>query len=376
VVLNPEGGEMAPLVDPDGFKDAAKRFAKALNEHPVTSGGLPNYGTDVLINILNEAGGLPTRNFRSGQFEGAELVSGETLNEITTKRGGTVTHGCMGGCVIRCSGIYKAANGEYVSKWPEYETVWAWGPNCGIDDLDAIARIDRMCDDFGVDTIEIGTAMAVLMDGGLLEFGDARGAERLTAEIGAGTPMGRVLGSGTATCGKVFGVTRIPVVKGQSIPAYDPRSVKGLGVTYATTPMGADHTAGYATTANVLKVGGDVDALKPEGQVELSKNLQAATAAIDTAGLCLFVAFAALDIPDALPAVADMLTAKFGAQVTVDDIGALGAKVLGVERDFNERAGICAGADRLPDFFKWEKLPPHNTVFDVSDAELDTALNF
>lgn len=376
MIIDPAGGELAPLQNPEAFKEAAKRFAKALAEHPVTSGGLPTYGTDVLINIINEAGALPTRNFSDGRFEGAEKVAGETLNEITVKRGGNPTHGCMAGCTIKCSGIYLGPDGSYVSKWPEYETVWAWGPNCGIDDLDAIARYDRMCDDFGLDTIEAGTAMAVAMEGGVLEFGDSRGAERLLMEVGAGTPMGRLLGSGTEAVGRVFGVSRIPCVKGQSIPAYDPRSVKGLGVTYATTPMGADHTAGYATTANIMQVGGEVNPLKTEGQIELSRNLQAATAAIDSAGLCLFVAFPVLDIPDALQAIVDMLNAKFGLSLTTDDVGALGQKVLNIEKDFNKRAGFNEGDDRLPDFFRREKLPPHNTVFDVSDEDLDKTLAF
>jgi aldehyde:ferredoxin oxidoreductase len=140
--------------------------------------------------------------------------------------------------------------------------------------------------------------------------------------------------------------------------------------------MGADHTAGYSVTANILSVGGSVDPLKSQGQALLSRNLQAATAAIDTAGLCLFVAFAVLDIPDAFVAVVDMLNAKFGLKLTGDDVGALGAKILTMEKEFNTRAGFNSADDRLPDFFKFEKLPPHNTVFDVSDAELDSTLQF
>jgi aldehyde:ferredoxin oxidoreductase len=377
IVFDPAGGESAPLKDAEAFKAAAKRFAQALAEHPVTSGGLPTYGTDVLINVINEAGALPTRNFSDGRFENAEKVSGETLNQVTVDRGGNPTHGCMAGCTIRCSGIYLGPDGAYVSKWPEYETVWAWGPNCGIDDLDAIARYDQMCDDFGLDTIEMGTAMAVAMEGGLLAFGDAAGAEKiLRDDIGKGTPLGRILASGTETVGRAYGVNRVPVVKGQSIPAYDPRSVKGLGVTYATTPMGADHTAGYATTANVMSVGGYVDPIKPEGQAELSRNLQIATAVIDTAGLCLFVAFPMLDIPDALQAVIDMVNAKYGLSLTGDDVTGLGQKVLNIENDFNRRAGFNEADNRLPDFFRMEKLPPHNTVFDVSEADLDGTLKF
>ncbi len=376
IVIDPAEGELAPLTDQESFKAAAKRFAKALQEHPVTSQGLTNYGTDILINIINEAGALPTRNFSSGRFEGADKVGGESLNKVTLERKGNPSHGCMSGCIIRCSGDYMDENGEYFSKWPEYETVWAWGPNCGIDNLDAIARMDRACDDFGIDTIETGNAIAVSMEGGVKAFGDAAGAEELLAEIGKGTPMGRILGSGAGAVGKAFGVRRVPVVKNQALPAYDPRAVKGIGVTYATTPMGADHTAGYAVATNIMNVGGELDPLKPEGQVELSRNLQVATAAIDTAGLCLFVAFPVLDMPDALTAIVDMLNAKYGLSLTADDVTALGQKVLKIERDFNARAGFTAADDRLPEFFLREKLAPHNVVFNIPNEELDTVFNF
>ncbi len=376
IIVDPADTERAPLADPEAFKQAAKAFAKALSEHPVTGEGLPTYGTDVLINVMNEAGGLPTRNFSVGRFEGAEAVSGETLNQVTKDRGGVVSHGCMSGCVIRCSGIYNDADGNYLTKWPEYETVWAWGPNCGVNDLDGIAKIDRMCDDIGVDTIEVGCAVAVAMEGGALEFGDVAGATKLLSEIGQGTAMGRILGSGTLTTGKTFGVARIPTVKGQSLPAYDPRAVKGIGVTYATSTMGADHTAGYSVATNILGIGGSVDPLKAEGQVELSRNLQAATAAVDTAGLCVFVAFAMLDKPEAFQAVVDMLNAKYGLSLTGDDVGALGAKVLGIEKDFNVRAGFNKADDRLPDFFTYETLEPHGVKWDIPDEELDTTLEF
>ena len=376
IIVDPAGGESAPIVERDAFKDAAKRFAKAISEHPVTSGGLPTYGTDVLINIINEAGALPTRNFSSGRFEKADKVGGETLNKITLERKGNPTHGCMSGCIIRCSGTFLDAKGDYVSKWPEYETVWAWGPNCEIDDLDAIARMDRACDDIGLDTIETGNAIAVAMEGGLKAFGDAAGAEELLAEIGKGTPLGRILGSGAALVGKTFGVRRVPVVKNQAMPAYDPRSVKGVGVTYATSPMGADHTAGYAVATNIMQVGGSLDPLKAEGQVALSREFQVSTAAIDSAGLCLFVAFPVLDNPEAFTAIVDMLNAKYGLSLTGDDVGALGQRVLTIERDFNKRAGFTPADDRVPEFFKLEQLPPHNTTFDIPDKELDSLFDF
>lgn len=378
IIVNPEGGSRHPLKDAENFKAAAKRFTKALTEHPVCGQGLPTYGTAVLVNILHEAGGLPTRNFSQGRFEGHDAVSGETLNQITKERGGegVVAHGCMSGCIIRCSGIYPDKKGKAVGKWPEYETIWSFGPNSGINDMDMIAAYDKICDDVGVDTIDVGCALALMMEAGVLAFGDAEGALELLKEISKGSPIGRVLGCGAAVTGKVYGRRRVPVVKGQSLPAYDPRAVKGQGVTYATTPMGADHTAGYAVTANILGVGGSVDPLSKEGQLALSRNLQIATAAVDTTGLCLFVAFAVLDNPDALVAIVDMLNAKYGLSLGLDDVSALGKKVLDIEIGFNRRAGLTEAADRLPDFFSYEKFAPHNVKFDVTPEELDSVLRW
>ena len=172
--------------------------------------------------------------------------------------------------------------------------------------------LDFLDDNYGLDTIEMGATIGVAMEAGLLKFGDGQGAINLIKEVGKGTPLGRILGSGAAVTGKVFGVERVPVVKGQAMPAYDPRAVQGIGVTYATSPMGADHTAGYAVATNILNVGGKVDPLKPEGQVELSRNLQIATAAIDSTGMCLFIAFAVLDQPETFQALLDMLNAFYG----------------------------------------------------------------
>ena len=219
-------------------------------------------------------------------------------------------------------------NGQFLTKGPEYETVWAHGANCGIDDLDAIARMDRLDDDLGLDTIETGATIAVAMEAGILPFGDAQGALRLLEEVRAGTPLGRLVASGAQVLGKAYGVARIPTVKGQSMPAYDPRAVKGIGVTYATSTQGADHTAGYAIATNILGVGGKVDPLSSQGQVELSRNLQIATAAIDTLGECLFVAFAVLDDPHALEGLCEMVAGHTGQDFTADALLELGKEVL------------------------------------------------
>ena len=362
--------------DKEAFNAAMKRFSTALKEHPVSGQGLPTYGTNVLTNILSEAGGLPTRNFSGGTFEGAEATSGERQREITLERGGNVSHGCHTGCVIQCSRYWVDKDGHYKTKGPEYETVWSFGADCGVDDLDDIAELDRTCGDFGLDTIELGATMAVYMDSGKLAFGDGKGALKALKSIFEGGEPGKVLGDGAEATGKAFGVTRIPVVKHQALPAYDPRTVMGIGVTYATSTMGADHTAGYAVATNILKVGGDVDPLKPEGQVDLSRNLQIATAMLDALGLCIFVAFPVLDIPEAFAAIHEMAEAHTGDKWDADALMQLGKETLVFERLFNERAGMGPADDRLPEFFKNDPLPPHGKVFEVTDADLDTVYDF
>jgi len=376
IILDDAGCSMRAPKNPEKYREANRKYVEGLRKHPVTGEGLPAYGTNVLTNVLNEAGGYPTRNFKSGVFEGGANLSGEAQAELEVKRGGLATHGCHRGCVIQCSGIFNDKDGKYLTKQPEYETVWAHGGHCGIDDLDTVARLDYMDDNIGLDTIEMGVTIGVAMDAGLIEFGDREGAIRLVGEVGKGTPLGRVLGCGAAITGKVFGVEKVPVVKGQAIPAYDPRPIQGIGVTYATTTQGADHTAGYAIATNILKVGGDVDPLKTEGQVELSRNLQIATAAIDSTGMCLFIAFAIMDQPETFQALLDLLGSFYGTEMTGDDVIALGKKVLSAERDFNTRAGFTKHHDRLPRFFYTDPIEPHNQVFSVSDDEMDQLFNW
>ncbi|MEX1325253.1 MAG: aldehyde ferredoxin oxidoreductase C-terminal domain-containing protein [Desulfobacterales bacterium] len=378
IVVDDAGCSVRSPANPDAFKAANKEFVAGLRKHPVSGEGMPAYGTNVLTNVINEAGAYPTKNFQWGQFDGCEKISGETQAETENARGGegSATHGCHRGCVIRCSGTFYDKDGKYLTKQVEYETVWAHGGNCGIDDLDAIAQLDRLDDDFGLDTIEMGATIAVAMEGGVAEFGDAEAAIKLVKEVGAGTPMGKILGSGAAVAGKVFGVERVPVVKGQAMPAYDPRGIMGIGVTYATTTMGADHTAGYAVGSNIMGTGGKTDPLSPEGQAELSKNLQIATAAIDSTGMCLFIAFPLLDQPETFQALIDVINGFTGASLTADDVTELGKSILKNERAFNAAAGFTKKDDRLPDYFKKEPLGPHNITFQVSDEELDQVHNY
>ena len=377
ISIDDAGAPGITIADPEKFKTAARTFAKALLDHPVSGEGLPTYGTNVLVNILNEAGGLPTRNFTSGRFEAHDKISGETMHDTIVARGGKPKHGCHAGCIIQCSQVYPDKEGKYKTSGFEYETIWGLGADCCIDDLDDIATADNLMDDIGVDSIETAVMFGVAMEAGILPFGDGKGVIRLLQdEIAKGTPLGRVLGGGAGSVGKAYGVTRVPVVKNQGIPAYDPRSVKGIGITYATSTMGADHTAGYTIATNILNVGGYVDPLKKDGQVELSRNLQIATAAVGSTGMCIFVAFPALDIPECLPALIDMINARFGIALTGDDVVNLGKTVLKTERKFNIEAGFTSQHDRLPEFFKYEPVPPHNVVWDFTDEEIDAFWNF
>jgi aldehyde:ferredoxin oxidoreductase len=374
LVVDDRGAPSAvTLADPDKFKAASRKWARYLAEHPVTGQALPAYGTAVLINIVNEAGALPTKNFRGGRFEFAEHISGERMAELIKQRGGKTKEGCHPGCLIQCSQTYHDAKGKYLTSGFEYETIWALGANTLIKNLDEIAMIDRLCDDFGLDTIEMGCTLGVLMEGGVIPWGDGPAAIKMVKKVATADPWGLIVGNGSAFTGRALGVDRVPVVKGQGLPAYDPRAEKGVGLTYATSPMGADHTAGYGVATNLLKCGGEGNPLKKEGNIELSRNLQIATAAIDSTGLCLFVAFPVLDNPDALPCIVDMINARYGLGLTPADVVSLGKQVLHDELSFNRAAGFTKAHDRLPEFFK-ENLKPHNVTWDFTNDEVDQVL--
>ena len=365
---------LAPA-DKEKFEQGRKKLADALMSHDITKpkGGLNTYGTAVLINIMNEAGGLPTRNFSSGRFEGAASISGEALFEGNKERTGKelYNHACSPGCIIRCSNTWHNADGSEAVSCQEYESIWSMGANCGIDSLDVTGELIRLCNDYGLDTIEAGVALGVAMEGGLAKFGDAEAAIGLMHEIGKGTPLGRILGNGAAFTGRALGVVRVPTVKGQAMPAYEPRVVKGIGVTYATSTMGADHTAGYTIAPEILGVSGKVDPFSLD-KAKLSKAFQATTAFIDTSGHCLFIAFAILDIPSGFEGMVEESAGMVGTAWTGEDVVKIGEEVLKLERKFNEGAGLTKAHDRMPEFMLYEPLPPHNVVWDISDAELDS----
>ncbi len=361
VVLDDSGARPDPPVRKDRFNGRVREVARWIRETPQTAEVFPRYGTAAMLNITNAIGALPTRNFSTGTFEGAAKIDGYAVHDTITGRGGegTPTHSCMPGCLIRCSNIFPGKDGRAVVSPLEYETIGMMGANCGIDELDAIAVMNRLCNDYGVDTIEVGCALGVAMEAGLLPFGDAAAALRAVEEIGRDTPLGRILASGVATAGRVLGARRIPAVKGQGLPAYDPRGLKGTGVTYATSPMGADHTAGNTVRANVRHD------LK-EGQVGVSMASQAGATLMDSLGLCLMLGTCLKD----REILAGLVSDRFGWDVTLEDFTGVAMETLAMEREFNRRAGITEARDRLPEFFYQEINPACGAVFDIFDEDL------
>jgi aldehyde:ferredoxin oxidoreductase len=372
LVVDQRGKSDSAIANPEAFKEAAQAFAKAVKAHPFSGQMLPALGTAGLVSAVNSMGAFPSYNATKGVLEGWEKVSGEALAKVIQERKGNPTHMGCSQCIIHCSNVYNDKEGKYVTGSLEYETIWSMGGMTGISDLDVIARLDFLCDDIGVDTMSTGVAIAVAMDAGHANFGDAEAAIRMMEELGKATDFGKILGNGPLAVGKHFNHHRVPVVKGQSIAAYDPRGMQGNGVTYATCPMGADHTAG-----NVIGeyLGGALDPLKPDGQVEASRNAQIAIAAVDCTGLCLFASFP-LTTPEGGEAFLKAMNARFGTNMGPDSVPALGIRVIQAEREFNGKAGFTSKDDRLPEFFYKEPLPPHNKVFLISDKEIDSTFEF
>jgi aldehyde:ferredoxin oxidoreductase len=244
IIVDQRGNNPDAIADPEAFKEAAKGVVKAIKADHMSGHVMPELGTAGLVAPVNSMGAFPSYNARKGVLDGWEKISGEAMAKMIQERGGKTTHMGCAQCIIHCSNEFVDKAGKYVTGSLEYETIWALGGMTGIDDLDTIARLDHLCDDIGVDTMSTGVAVAVAMDAGHAKFGDRGAAIRLVEEIAQGTSFGRILGNGPAAVGKHFNHSRVPVVKGQSIAAYDPRAMLGNGITFATSPMGADHTAG------------------------------------------------------------------------------------------------------------------------------------
>jgi aldehyde:ferredoxin oxidoreductase len=353
--------------DKERFKEISKNFIKKLIK---TKEVLHRYGTNILLDIAHEAGAMPTKNFNKGQFNGHKKINSKNFCEIY-KRKGKMGNPCMAGCPIQCKVTWNDKEGNFFSNGLEYESTTMLGPNCGIDDWDTIANLNRQCNDYGIDTIEAGVAIGLAMEAGLLEFGDGKGAIKLLEEISKNTTLGRVIGNGAYITGKVLGIRKIPVVKRQAIPAWEPRSIKGTGVTYAISPMGADHTAGNALPGRPgITPNLNLDPHNPIDKAKLSWELQVLSTCLDCA-LCWLVGPSV----ETIDTIADLLSAKIGLKINREDVLKIGENTLKLEKEFNRRAGFTEINDRLPRYFKKEKLSPFNTVFDIPDEELDEIFN-
>ncbi|MDM8528532.1 aldehyde ferredoxin oxidoreductase C-terminal domain-containing protein [Anaerolineales bacterium HSG24] len=362
IVIDATDTTAPPLTDEELYKDAKNRYIKSLLAHPQTK-VYSDYGTVAVAMMAQEFGALPTRNFSEGQFEHIEKINGDTIRDTILARGGEgqTTHACMAGCVIRSSNCFPDPNGKKMVTPLEYETVGMVGSNLGIDSLDTIAKLNNEMNDLGIDSIEIGAALGVAVEAGLMEFGDGDRAMELVNEIRQGTPLGRILGQGASAVGKVYSVIRVPTVKGQAFSAYDPRALKGTGITYATSPQGADHTCG-------LTIRAQVDHLSPKGHKKVSLGAQINMAGFDTLGSCLFAGFGYATAPGA---IRDLLRGQYGWDLGEDALQVLGRQTLDLEREFNKAAGFTRADDRLPEWMTIEPLPPTNAVFDVSEEDLD-----
>lgn len=363
IVFDHVGGQKPPLHDPEAFKAAQKDYTKALTEHPQTQ-TYHDYGTAAMVHMCAGFGGLPTRNFSSGHFEYADEISGEKLRDLILERVGDSdpSHACMTGCAIKCSNVFGGEDGKMIVSPLEYETIGLMGSNLGISSLDTIGRLNWQANDLGLDSIEIGAALGVAAEAGLMQWGDGERALELLDEIRTGTELGRVLGNGAVAAGKRLGVERVPAVKGQAMSAYEPRAIKGTGVTYATSPQGADHTAGLTIRAKV-------NHLDPTVQQEVSLKAQLNMAGYDTLGACIFAGFGYAAAPSDV--IARLLKARYGWDAPDNVLQELGKETIRLEREFNRRAGFSARNDRLPEWMTREPLPPHNSVFDVPDEDLD-----
>jgi aldehyde:ferredoxin oxidoreductase len=361
-------GPGVAIAAPKPFQAASRAVTDGVMKHPLTD-GLRALGTSLLVGMMNEMGGLSTRNFSTGRFVDAEKIGGESLAAtMSGRKGANANHSCMTGCVIQCSQVYTGKKGEFVTSGLEFETLGLVGSNCEIGDLDAIARIDRACDDIGLDTIDVGAAAAVAMEAGRIPWGDGARVLEVLESIRADDPLGLLIGNGCAVTGKALGAARVPVVKGQSLSAYDPRVLKGTGVTYATSPMGADHTCGNALPSPANP---GYDPGSPSGQNQVSEFLQSYFAAVDTLGMCLFASIPILESPDLQRELIRAVAAKLGVELPDGYLQELGRGVVVAERAFNRLAGFGPGDDRLPGFIRKETLSPGGNVWDVPDDDLD-----
>ena len=358
IIIDDSGTPPVPIANKALFKETVKSWLDIIDKD-VVCGLFSTFGAPFTIASNCYQGTMPGDNYTTGRPEGFGQVTGEVMRRNIWERGGKM-HGCMPGCVIKCSPMYNDAEGKHLTSAFEYEAVAMLGTNLGIHDLDAIARLKHICDELGIDLIEIGSSLGVAASAGRMKMGDVESAIKLLAEIEQGTEFGYVLANGVVSTAKALNISRIPAFKGQAIPAHEPRAVKGIGVTYATNPMGADHTAGLTYRIPLSKTGQIANSLRSQ--------IQAATC--DTFGYCLNA------VPGGRASIytflADLLNARYGLNVTRDDVLEIGKQTIRDELRFNEGAEFSKIYERYPAFIRTEVLPPTNNVFDVADSELDS----
>ncbi len=345
--------KMPPLHDRAKVIGFVKEYGKKLRAEPAIQ-NLTTYGTAMVADLMNHAGGLPVRNFSSGQLvdtrQDTMKMGGDFIHEQNQARGGKVSHACMPGCLIKCSNVYVDANGKEVVSPLEYETIGLLGTNCGITDPDEVAYLNGIANDLGVDTIEAGAMLAVLMEAGEASFGDVDFMEKALDDIRQGNERGRLLAQGTARVGEHYGVERIPVIKKQAISAYDPRVIEVTGISMMTTAQGADHTTGNLPSY-------DCNGKSVEELAEQSFTVQMNCAIADSMGLCVF----GRSVTDQHRAL--IATAVNNAHNTDIDAAWLerkGRETLSMEWEFNRQAGFTQEDDELPAFFSEEPIAPTN----------------
>ncbi|MHA1439039.1 MAG: aldehyde ferredoxin oxidoreductase C-terminal domain-containing protein [Promethearchaeota archaeon] len=352
IVIIPPKSSKAKIYNLKRLREVSKPFAKILAE---TKSTFSTFGTPLMVKAMSGHGGLPTKNFRMGSYDDVEMISGEKLHDLVIERGGKKRLPCCPTCVIKCSNLILDENGNHLTSSFEYETIALNGSNLMIADIDKIAKIDHLCDDIGIDTIEFGGTVGVAMDCNRIKWGDADKVFEILEDIRKGSEIGHLFGNGVLHIGTELNAKRIPVVKGQGISGYDPRVFKAMSVTYATSPMGADHTAGAAIAGRKASSNADYgELINNERKLDLSYELQIYTAVLDSMGCCYFIgpSYETMEI------IASAINAMYNTDLTREDVIKLGKTILKTELEFNERAGITQDENDLPVFFREEPSFP------------------
>lgn len=356
-----DDGEVQPdMADPEAFKEGSKRIVKLLKDNPVSS-LFTKYGTAAMVDICQSLKVLPTRNFTHGTMEGAEKINAQTMYDIIRERGGEgkTQHACMHPCAIQCSNVYPDKDGKLLCSPIEYETMALMGSNLCLENLDVIAEMNRIANDAGVDTLDVGAAIGVAMEAGLAEFGDEKAVIRFMEEVRDITPLGRILASGCKVAAKVLGVRHAPHVLGQAIPAYEPRGTKGMAMTYLSNPMGADHTFGFTLRDEEVPT-------SKEGKVELSKKFQVIGSRMDAMGMCNFVRYS---VRNDMTPLLDLIKALYDVEMGTEEFDDFVKETLRIEHQFNTDAGIVPQDYRFTETFYEEVQPETGETVDITDEE-------